>query len=84
MKSRVEFPVCAEPARRIGCFEHKNTLAASRQVGRTDQAVMSCPDDDGVDAIQTHAPSLLFGDQNSTLVTACRRDFRAYTLWQSN
>jgi hypothetical protein len=47
----MEFAVCGKPTRRVRCFEDENTLAAFRQVGSANQAVVPGPDDDRVVSI---------------------------------
>ena len=44
VKTRVEFTACGKPAGRSGSLQYKHALAALRQIGGTDQAVMSRAD----------------------------------------
>ena len=68
----------SESAGCLACFEDDNALAAASQVGRAEKAVVSCPDNDGVEAIQSFFRRLLSYAAN-TLAPVPSQSFPAYT-----
>ena len=81
LKPGMELAICSKPACGIGCLEHEHVLTAPCQVGGADQSVVSCPNDDRIEAIQM-TTILVICQSVSTLVAAMHRFLRAYTLWQ--